>query len=125
LRAKTVQRTVLVTDASAPAGAAPGRYHLGEAEADYLPDGRVVLAGTDKLAGSGLKMNHGVANMVHLGGITLRDAVQTATVNPARIIQLEGRMRGLQEGECGDVVLFRMNATVEVVAVYLDGELVG
>jgi N-acetylglucosamine-6-phosphate deacetylase len=60
--------------------------------------------------------------MVHLGGITLRDAVQTATVNPARIIQLEGRMHGLQEGERGDVVLFRMNATVEVVAVYLDGE---
>src|SRR5206468_527015 len=56
LRAKTVQRAVLVTDASAPAGAVPGRYHLGEAEADYLPDGRVVLAGTDKLAGSGLKM---------------------------------------------------------------------
>jgi N-acetylglucosamine-6-phosphate deacetylase len=125
LRAKTVQRTVLVTDASAPAGAAPGRYHLGEMEADYLPDGRVVLAGTDKLAGSGLKMNHGVANMVHLGGITLRDAVQTATVNPARIIQLDGRMHGLQTGERGDVVLFRMNATVEMVAVYLDGERVG
>jgi N-acetylglucosamine-6-phosphate deacetylase len=128
LRAKTVQRSVLVTDASAPAGAAPGRYYLGEAEADYLPDGRVVLAGTDKLAGSGLKMHHGVANMVHLGGITLGDAVQTATVNPSRIIRLEGRMNGLQEGERGDVVLFRMNSsieTMEILGVYLDGERVG
>ncbi len=50
LRAKTLARTVLVTDASAPAGAAPGRYRLGEQDADLTPDGRVVLAGTDKLA---------------------------------------------------------------------------
>ncbi|MDE3199090.1 MAG: N-acetylglucosamine-6-phosphate deacetylase, partial [Acidobacteriota bacterium] len=33
LRAKTVGRAVLVTDASAPAGAAPGRYRLGEQDA--------------------------------------------------------------------------------------------
>jgi N-acetylglucosamine-6-phosphate deacetylase len=122
LRAKTVQRAVLVTDASAPAGAAAGRYRLGEQDADLTPDGRVVLAGTDKLAGSALKMNQGVANMVHLGGLTLRDAVQTATVNPARIIQLQGRMEGLKEGERGDVILFRMNGNVELAAVYLDGE---
>jgi N-acetylglucosamine-6-phosphate deacetylase len=127
LRAKTVQRSVLVTDASAPAGAPPGRYRLGEAWADHTPDGRVVLAGTDKLAGSALKMNQGVANMVHLGGLSLRDAVQTATINPARIVHLEGRMQGLQEGERGDVVLFRMNEsqTMEILAVYLDGERVG
>jgi N-acetylglucosamine-6-phosphate deacetylase len=122
LRAKTVQRTVLVTDASAPAGNPPGRYRLGEQYADLTPDGRVVLAGTERLAGSALKMNQGVANMVKLGGLSLRDAVQTATLNPARIINLEGRMHGLQEGEFGDVIVFRMNDTIEVIAAYLEGE---
>ena len=122
LRAKTVQRTVLVTDASAPAGNPPGRYRLGEQYADLTPDGRVVLVGTDRLAGSALKMNQGVANMMKLGGLSLRDAVQTATVNPARIINLEGRMHGLQEGERGDVIVFRMNDTIEIVSAYLDGE---
>lgn len=130
LRAKTVQRSVLVTDAAAPAGAPPGRYRLGEAWADHTPDGKVVLAGTDKLAGSALKMSQGVANMVHLGGLSLRDAVQTATVNPARIVRLEGRMHGLQAGERGDLVLFRMaetdtSGTLEILAVYLEGERVG
>ena len=48
-----------------------------------------------------LSAEQGVANMVKLGGLSLRDAVQTATVNPARIINLEGRMNGLQEGERG------------------------
>jgi N-acetylglucosamine-6-phosphate deacetylase len=122
LRAKTVPRAVLVTDASAPAGAVPGRYRLGEQDADLTPDGRVVLAGTDRLAGSALRMNDGVANMVHLGGLTLRDAVRTATVNPARLIGLEGRMRGLEAGDRGDVVSFRMeDGVIRLEAVYLDG----
>ncbi|MES1262337.1 MAG: amidohydrolase family protein [Acidobacteriota bacterium] len=122
LRAKTVARSVLVTDASAPAGAAPGRYRLGEQDADLTADGRVVLAGTDKLAGSALRMNDGIANLVHLGGLSLRDAVQLATVNPARLIHLQGRMQGLAEGERGDLVQFRFDKGVEILAVYLDGE---
>jgi N-acetylglucosamine-6-phosphate deacetylase len=123
LRAKTVPRTVLVTDASAPAGAQPGRYRLGEQDADLTPDGRVVLAGTDKLAGSALRMDKGIENLVRLGGLTLRDAIQTATVNPARIIHLEGRMRGLDAGDRADIVAFRMNGKgFEIGQVWLDGE---
>jgi N-acetylglucosamine-6-phosphate deacetylase len=123
LRAKTVQRAVLVTDASAPAGARPGRYRLGEQDADLTPDGRVVLAGTDKLAGSALRMNDGVANMMRLGGLSLRDAVQTATVNPARIVKLEGRMQGLKVGESADIVAFRMEeGKIGIESVFLDGE---
>jgi N-acetylglucosamine-6-phosphate deacetylase len=122
LRAKTVPRTILVTDASAPAGAPPGRYRLGEQDADLTADGRVVLAGTDKLAGSALKMNQAVANAVHLGGLTLRDAVRTATVNPARMIHLDGRMQGLVEGARGDLVAFRMNGTIQIESVYLEGQ---
>jgi N-acetylglucosamine-6-phosphate deacetylase len=122
LRAKTVERAVLVTDASAPAGAAPGRYRLGEQDADLTEDGRVVLAGTDKLAGSALLMNQGVANMVNLGGLSLRDAVRIATVNPARVIHLEGRLRGFEPGECADIVAFRLKgATIEIDSVWLDG----
>jgi N-acetylglucosamine-6-phosphate deacetylase len=121
LRAKTVARSVLVTDAAAPAGAPPGRYMLGDQPADHTTDGRVVLAGTDRLAGSALKMQDGVANLVRLGGLTLREAVQTATVNPARVIGLEGRMRGLEPGERADLVAFRMNGSFKIEASYLDG----
>lgn len=121
LRAKTVTRTVLVTDASAPAGAAPGRYRLGGQDAELTSDGRVVLAGTDKLAGSALRMNDGIRNMMELGGLTLRDSVQTATVNPARLIGLEGRMEGLKAGERADLAVFRMDGSMRIEAVYLDG----
>jgi len=122
LRAKTVQRSVLVTDASAPAGAEPGRYRLGEQDADLTPDGRVVLAGTGKLAGSALRMNDGVANLMRLGGLTLRDAVQTATINPARIVSVDGRMHGLKPGEAADIVAFHLNdGTLKIHSVFLDG----
>jgi len=123
LRAKTVTRTVLVTDASAPAGAKPGRYRLGEQDADLTEDGRVVLAGTDKLAGSALRMDTGIANLVRFGGLSLRDAVRTATVNPAQIVRLAGRMEGLVPGERGDMVAFRFDdGAISVESVYIDGE---
>ncbi len=123
LRAKTPARAILVTDASAPAGAAPGRYRLGEQDADLTTDGRVVLAGTDKLAGSALKMNDGVAKMMSLGGLTLPEAVASATLNPARLINLEGHKNGIEEGETGDLVAFTLrDGQVQVEAVYLAGK---
>jgi N-acetylglucosamine-6-phosphate deacetylase len=89
LRTKNVDRLVLVTDAASPAGAAPGRYQLGEVEVELHPNGRVTLAGSTRLAGSALRMNQAVGNMVRLGGATLEEAVQMATVNAARLGQVE------------------------------------
>src|SRR3954469_20008293 len=79
MRAKTVERAVLITDAAAPAGASPGRYRLGEQDVDHTPDGRVVLAGTERLAGSALRMDRGVDNLMRLANLSLRDAVRLAT----------------------------------------------
>jgi N-acetylglucosamine-6-phosphate deacetylase len=122
VRAKTVSRSVLVTDASAPAGAAPGRYRLGRQEADLTEDGRVVLTGTNRLAGSALKMNDAVANVMRMAGIGLREAVEMATINPARIVHLEGRSEGLAIGERADLLLFRSAPGIAIDTVYLDGK---
>jgi len=121
LRAKGVERTILVTDAAAPAGAAPGRYRLGELDVDLTADDRVVLAGTQKLAGSALRMNRAIANVVRSGDLSLAGALQAATTNPARLIHLEGRTKGLEIGERGDIVVFRKTLKIVVEAVYLDG----
>lgn len=122
VRAKTPGRAILVTDASAPAGAEPGRYRLGGQDADLLPDGRVVLTGTSRLAGSALKMNDAIANVMRMAGVTLRQAVEMATLNPARILRMDGRSRGLAAGERADLVLFRAEDRIRIEAVYLDGE---
>ena len=119
LRAKGVGNTILVTDAAAPAGAAPGPYRLGELDVELTSDDRVVLAGTSKLAGSSLRMNRAISNVVRIGQVSLRDAVQMASANPARLIGLES---GLQPGAPADFVLFRIADPLQIVAVYRSGE---
>jgi N-acetylglucosamine-6-phosphate deacetylase len=114
LRAKGIERSVLVTDAATPAGAMPGRYRLGGQEVDLKPDGRVVLAGQDRLAGSALRMDRGIANLIRLAGLTLAEAVQMATANAARA----GRLPEVS----GDQVQFRLvDGAVEVTATWLSG----
>ena len=45
LRAKGLERSILITDAVMPAGCAPGRYQLGEVDVELHADGSVRLAG--------------------------------------------------------------------------------
>jgi N-acetylglucosamine-6-phosphate deacetylase len=124
LRAKGIGRSVLVTDASTPAGAPPGRYRLGEQEVDHTPDRRVVLAGTEKLAGSALLMHEGVENLMKFGGLSLADAVRMATVNAAAAGKVPDRTGGLVPGDRADFVQFRFDAErkkIDVVGTWVDG----
>jgi N-acetylglucosamine-6-phosphate deacetylase len=66
-------------------------------------------------------MHQAIANAVRIGKMGLGEAVREATVNPARLIHLQGRIAGLREGDRGDIVVFRMAETIEIDAVYLDG----
>jgi len=121
LRSKSLERTILVTDAAAPAGAPAGRYRLGELDVELTGDDRVVLTGTQKLAGSSLRMHNAIANLMRIAGVSLRDAIRAATLNPARLIHLEGRSEGLKPGDRGDVVVFRLTPDPTMEAVYFDG----
>ena len=118
IRAKGVGRSVLVTDASMPAAAAAGRYYLGAQAVDHLADGRVVLAGTERLAGSSLKMNDGVANLMRLAQLSLQDALQMATINPARLAKIPN---GLQVGLPSDLVVFQSGEGITIEQTYRDG----
>jgi len=123
LRAKGVERSVLITDAVAPAMCAPGPYRLGEVKVELLSDERVVLEGGTRLAGSSLRMDRAIANVVRRAGVTLREAVTMATVNPARVGRVRGRLRGLQPGERADLVVFRVeDGVVRILESYVEGQ---
>jgi N-acetylglucosamine-6-phosphate deacetylase len=89
MRAKGVARTILVTDAIAAAGCAPGRFAIGEVTCELSEDGRVSLPGTPYLAGSALTMDKAVQNSVRFAGVTLEEAAAMASSNPARFVGLE------------------------------------
>ena len=127
LRAKGVERAVLVTDAVMPAGCSPGPYKLGEVDVELHADGSVRLAGGTRLAGSALMMDRAIGNVMRLGGVSLRDAITMATRNPARVGRIAQRQRGLSTGERADLVRFRFDEKtkeVQVLETYASGELV-
>jgi N-acetylglucosamine-6-phosphate deacetylase len=127
IRAKGLDRSLLVTDAAMPAGCAPGRYKLGGQEVELTPDQRVLLAGQTRLAGSALRMDRGIEMLMRLAGLSLAQAVGMATLNPARVARLEGRQAGLAPGERADLVEFRFHAAaerIEIQKTYLSGRLV-
>jgi len=127
LRAKGLERSVLVTDAVMPAGCEPGEYRLGEVDVTLHPGDRVTLRGGNRLAGSALRMDVGISNLMRMAGLSLRDAVTMATGNAARVGRVGGRMRGLNPGERADLVEFRYDAQtkkIEVVRTWVSGRLV-
>lgn len=86
VRAKGSMRTILVTDAIAAAGCAPGRYRIGGVDCDLDAGGRVSLPGTPYLAGSAVTMDRAIANTVRFAGVSIDDAVAMASTNPARYL---------------------------------------
>lgn len=124
LRAKGVDRSILITDAVAPAMSAPGPYRLGEVDVELLEDQRVVLKGGRRLAGSSLRMDAAISNVMDIAGLTLTEACAMATINPARVGRIAGRQRGLRPGARADLVRFHVAADrqIQVLETYLNGE---
>jgi len=122
LRAKGVERSLLVTDAVMPAMCAPGEYKLGEIDVELKEDQRVVLRGGTRLAGSSLRMDRAIENVMRVAGLRLTEAITMATINPARVGRVSGRQRGLRTGERADLIRFRlMGGRVEVMETFLSG----
>lgn len=125
LRAKGIERSILITDAVMPAMCAPGAYDLGETPVELKPDGRVVLRGGTRLAGSSLRMDRAIENVMRIAGLTLTEAIAMATVNPARIGRIVSRQRSLRPGERADIVRFRLDDRgVHIEETYLSGKCV-
>lgn len=88
IRAKGLQRSILVTDAGAAAGCPPGRYRIGGVECELSPSGRVSLPGTEYLAGSALNLRDALVNTVRFTGLAFNDVVPMASTVPAEYIGL-------------------------------------
>jgi N-acetylglucosamine-6-phosphate deacetylase len=80
---------------------------LGELEVELSAEGRVRLAGQETLAGSALRMDRGIENLMQIAGLSLREAVTMASRNPARVARITGRQRGLAPGDRADFVQLR------------------
>lgn len=90
LRAKTIGRSILITDASAAAGA-PGRsgvFTLGSQKIERHADGSVRLPGSPYLAGSAASMDQMARNVMAWYGLAVADILRLARDNPLRAVSL-------------------------------------
>jgi N-acetylglucosamine-6-phosphate deacetylase len=88
IRAKGVDSTLLTCDASSLAGMPAGKYREWGADLEVLPSGKVVVAGTPFLAGSGHFTDACVGNAIRFAGVSLADAIDMATVRPRQLLGL-------------------------------------
>ncbi len=116
LAAKGIERVVLVSDATAATGMPDGKYHLGSFEVTV--SGGVCRNAEGKLAGSTLTLDRALRNMVALG-VPFPDAARLLTLNPARVLGLEGRKGVLAPGADADVVL--LDSELQVRGVMIRG----
>jgi N-acetylglucosamine-6-phosphate deacetylase len=101
-RAVPPERIVLVTDAMAAAGQGDGHHILGEL-AVTVSDGVARLDETGALAGSTLTMDRAVRLVVRECGFSLSDAVQAASVTPARLLRRDD-IGSIEVGKDADLV---------------------
>jgi len=114
-KAKGLEQTVLITDATSATGMPDGRYHLGSFEVE-VKDGKCMANG--KLAGSILTMDNAVRNLARFAGWTLSQAVTAASRNPARVARLANK-GVLSAGADADFVV--LNPAGEVLRTFIGG----
>lgn len=106
-RVKGVHRLVLISDVIALAGLAPGRYELMGEDVELVEGGPARLWGTPYLAGSTLKLSDGINNVMEYTDASFREAIQMASLNPARLLGLDHERGTLHPGSRADLTLFR------------------
>jgi N-acetylglucosamine-6-phosphate deacetylase len=109
---------VLITDAIAAAGVGDGRYRLGRFDVD-VRDGMATLADGGSLAGSTLTMDAAWRNAV-AAGVDAVAASRAASLNPARLLGIDGYVGSIETGKRADLVV--LDEANEVVAVIAAGE---
>ena len=125
MAAKGAERCVLVSDAVLHAGLPPGRYPgIGGGEVEVFASGRVQLAGTPYLAGSGAHLAHCVAHAAAVGAASLPDALDMAGLHPAHLLGLP--TPALEPGAPADLLVYRRGTgpALQVLATVRAGEIV-
>lgn len=114
-----VDQLVLITDAVAWAGQPDGTYHEGGRSVEVL-GGRVLLTGTDTLAGSCLTMEDAVRNYADFTGADPVELARVSSTNAAARLGADDGLGRIRAGFVADLVV--LGADLSVRAVMRGGE---
>jgi N-acetylglucosamine-6-phosphate deacetylase len=86
LRAKGLLRSVLITDATAAADTPAGLYDFAGMRIEHAEDGSVREPGSPVLAGSALRLDQAVRNIVAWGFASAEQAIAMASTQPSALL---------------------------------------
>ena len=112
---KESEKLVLITDAMRATGFKEGTYDLGGQEVIVTQGQAKLKNGT--LAGSVLTMDKAVKNLVTKVGISLLNAVQMASYNPAKCLGIDDKKGSLELYKDADIVILNKNLETELTMV--------
>jgi N-acetylglucosamine-6-phosphate deacetylase len=118
LRARPLDRYMLVTDALAGVGMAEKTFTL-QGRTIRVVDG-VCVDEKGTLAGSDLDMAGAVRNIMRMGGLALAQAIAMASAAPAAFLGLGGELGCIAPGMRADLV--QLDADLQVVRTWIGGE---
>lgn len=117
-KAKENKDIILITDSMKAGGLGEGVYSLGGQQV-IVRDGEARLD-NGALAGSVLTMDRAIKNMMSATELPINEAINMATINPARLLKLDNKIGHLKEGLQSDIVL--LNRDFRIQKVYIEGE---
>ncbi|WP_342363453.1 N-acetylglucosamine-6-phosphate deacetylase [Terrarubrum flagellatum] len=122
LRAKSLDRAILVSDVTALGGKPSGIYEQAiGGRVELSADGRLGIPGTPYLAGAARSLKDNVAIAARMAGLSLADALRLAATNPGKII---GGRGAFAIGAPADLIMFRWSPgdeTLDIQSVFVGG----
>jgi N-acetylglucosamine-6-phosphate deacetylase len=113
VRAKGLDRSILISDTVALAGMPRGSYDTPIGGRVHLDgNGKLTLGDTELLAGSAVPLKDMVPRAMALCGITLPEALRMANSNPGRFI---GRKCRLEIGAPADLICFSLTSDLQAM----------
>lgn len=111
---------MLVSDSLCAKYCSSGHFELGGHPYEVSPEGLARLTENQTIAGSTLKLNEGLRNLVEKAGIAFDAALNACTINPARCLGVDNRKGRLIAGYDADCVV--LTDDYKVVQTYCRGQ---
>ncbi|KAI8871042.1 Metallo-dependent hydrolase [Ramicandelaber brevisporus] len=110
---------IIITDAISSMGLAPGKYTLGKMCVEKFED-RALIEGTETLAGVITPMNECVRNFIKYTECSLVEAIEAATLHPAKLLGIQKTKGTLAYGADADLIF--IDDEVNVLRTFVLGE---
>lgn len=120
VNAKGHDKIILITDSIRAGCMKEGVYELGGQRVTVDKVSARLTDGT--LAGSILRLNEAVKNLMDSTELTLEQAIKTVTINPAKLLGLDSEIGSIEIGKRADITIFDEN--LDIRSTIVAGEII-